>query len=122
MQIFDDLYEVGGVRSKLPDGSGPDRTPLPPPEPPCDRDRTFTPSESRQKNSSKRMAFSRRNFGEIQLLTPIKPKNFLSSSCHGRPDTNLRAGRPSIAWRLAHLCSRPMRVVLATKVCRHLLG
>jgi hypothetical protein len=30
MQIFDDLYEVGGVRSKLPDGSGPDRTPLPP--------------------------------------------------------------------------------------------
>ena len=33
MQIFDDLYEVGGVRSKLPDGSGPDRTPLPPPNP-----------------------------------------------------------------------------------------
>jgi len=30
MQIFDGLYEVGGVRLKPPDGSGPDRTPHPP--------------------------------------------------------------------------------------------
>jgi hypothetical protein len=33
MWIFDDSRDAGGVRSKLPDGSGPDRTP-PTPEPP----------------------------------------------------------------------------------------
>jgi hypothetical protein len=67
MQIFDDLYEVGGVRSKLPDGSGPDRTPLSP-RTPHGRGRPFPITKSTTRTHQKEMAFSRRNFGDLDWL------------------------------------------------------
>jgi len=50
--ISDDLYERGGVRSKLPDGSGPDRTPIPPIT--HGRDRTSPPSQTGGRETHRR--------------------------------------------------------------------
>jgi hypothetical protein len=66
MSIFDDLYDVGGVRSKLPDGSGPDRTPPTPHLPPCAREAltSHDPPPTQHEFAGGRVAFLGQNFDD----------------------------------------------------------
>src|SRR6516225_10174263 len=86
---------VGGVRSKLPDGSGPDRTPIPPRLPPCDRDRTLTPSRIASKKLVEVDGFFTPEFWRFRVVDRPYDTSDTKSTASDIP--TLRAGPMSVS-------------------------
>ena len=111
---------MGGVRSKLPDGSGPDRTPLPPPYPTVGAALPRAESTARKSTArahQKEVTFSRRNFGDVG--SPIITALIRFGKTHSRSGSLAIEVAPALVDRVSRfwltyrdLAGRPLGVVI----------